>query len=376
MNNAKAKAAFGERVAAWVWNHRRTGILACLGLTLLAGWFAKDVRVDNAIDIWFVADDPALVAYRDFQERFGNDEIVVVAFHDADGILDADGLRLVRRATRALAAVDGVARAESLATLPRLQASARGLEAVPVLPAGTISPKAAGALRDAITADPTLAGRLVSPDRTTALVLAHMASLTDMDSRRAAIIADMDATLQDLGAPYRMLGIGVIYEALNRLSMVDSGVLIVAAYGLTALLLWLLYGRVAPTLVTLGVVGAAVIWTMGAYRQLHPYPAPCRAAPPGRQPPGQGGRGRRSHVPPLPVHDADHQRRLRRAGRIAHAGDPRPGDIFGRRPDRRLRADHSLLHLGAGMGAGRTRGHSEIPDRGRHRMDGQSRTGA
>jgi predicted RND superfamily exporter protein len=265
MNNAKAKAAFGERVAAWVWNHRRTGILACLGLTLLAGWFAKDVRVDNAIDIWFVADDPALVAYRDFQERFGNDEIVVVAFHDADGILDADGLRLVRRATRALAAVDGVARAESLATLPRLQASARGLEAVPVLPAGTISPKAAGALRDAITADPTLAGRLVSPDRTTALVLAHMASLTDMDSRRAAIIADMDATLQDLGAPYRMLGIGVIYEALNRLSMVDSGVLIVAAYGLTALLLWLLYGRVAPTLVTLGVVGAAVIWTMGAY---------------------------------------------------------------------------------------------------------------
>jgi len=265
MTSEMAKTAFGERVAAWVWEHRRTGILACLGLTLLAGWFAKDVRVDNAIDIWFVADDPALVAYRDFQERFGNDEIVVVAFHDTEGILDADGLRLIRRATHALAAVDGVARAESLATLPRLQASARGLEAVPVLPAGPILPKTAGAFRDAITADPTLAGRLVSPDRTTAVVLAHMASLTDMDSRRAAIIADMDEVLQDLGAPYRMLGIGVIYEALNRLSTVDSGILIVAAYGLTALLLWLLYGRMAPTLVTLGVVGAAVIWTMGAY---------------------------------------------------------------------------------------------------------------
>jgi predicted RND superfamily exporter protein len=255
----------GERVAWWVLRNPWPCLLAGLCLTLLAGWHAKDLQVDNAIGIWFAADDPGLIAYRDFQQRFGNDEIVVVAFHDSQGTLNPRVLHLVQRASRALAAVDGVAWVDSLATLPRLRASRRGLEAVPLLAAEPPTAAQADALRDAIEDAPRLASRLVSADRTTTVVLAQMETLADMDDRRATIIADMNAALEALGVPYRMIGIGVIYQALNQLSTVDSGVLIVAAYFLTACLLWLFYGRLTPTLVTLAVVGTAVVWTMGAY---------------------------------------------------------------------------------------------------------------
>ena len=97
----------GERLVSWVWRHRWSCLVACLCLSLLAGWQAKDLRVDNAIEIWFADDDPSLIAYRDFQQRFGNDEVVVVAFHDPQGILNPRSLRLVQRASRALAAIDG-----------------------------------------------------------------------------------------------------------------------------------------------------------------------------------------------------------------------------------------------------------------------------
>ena len=255
----------GERIVSWVWRHSWSCLLASLFLTLFAGWQAMNLQVDNAIDIWFADDDPSLVAYHDFQRRFGNDEVVVVAFHDPQGILNAGGLHLVQRASRALAAVDGVAGIESLATLTQPRAGANGLEAAALFPAGPPTPAQARTLRDVIATAPALAGRLISADLTTTVILARMETLADMDNRRAGIIADMDAALKALGAPFRMIGIGVIYAALNRLSTVDSAVLIVAAYGLTALLLWLFYGRLAPTLVTLAVVGTAVVWTMGAY---------------------------------------------------------------------------------------------------------------
>ena len=45
----------------------------------LSGWAALGVGVDNAVEIWFVDDDPALLAYQSFQEEFGNDEVVAIA---------------------------------------------------------------------------------------------------------------------------------------------------------------------------------------------------------------------------------------------------------------------------------------------------------
>ena len=70
--------------------------------TILAGVAASGVGVDNAVHIWFVDDDPALLAYQDFQEEFGNDEVVVIGVEGASGqALDAAGWRRLRHSPMA-----------------------------------------------------------------------------------------------------------------------------------------------------------------------------------------------------------------------------------------------------------------------------------
>ena len=68
-----------QAIVGWVQRHRWPMLLLVVGLSIASVWGAMKVGVDNAVDIWFPGDDPALEAYRGFQQTFGNDEVVIVA---------------------------------------------------------------------------------------------------------------------------------------------------------------------------------------------------------------------------------------------------------------------------------------------------------
>lgn len=45
------------------------------------------MAVDNSLRIWLLEGDPALRSYRAFQQRFGNDEVVIIAVRDSAATL-------------------------------------------------------------------------------------------------------------------------------------------------------------------------------------------------------------------------------------------------------------------------------------------------
>ena len=127
-----------ECIIGWIWDRRWPLAAFCALITMFAGWQAAKVGVDNSLKIWFVEDNPHLVAYRKFQERFGNDEVVVIAVHKPDGIATHDGLALLRRVEAVLSRVDGVASVVSIANhidatfaKDQLTAALSGLRAPP-----------------------------------------------------------------------------------------------------------------------------------------------------------------------------------------------------------------------------------------------------
>ena len=250
-----------EQVVAWLFDRRWALALALLGLTALAVLPAMRVGVENRLEVWFLDDDPALASYRAFQEAFGGEETVVVALHREEGVLDAEGQRLLVEATRALQGVPGVHEVRSLATVPQVETGPAGLKVAPLLPAAEVEDTEA--LRARILADAQLVGRLVSADGRTGLLLVRLEALPDLDARRPELLAALEARLQALKVEYHLGGNGVVYAALNQASTVDSAALLGAAYVLMALLLWGVYRRVGPVLVTLGAVLMAVVWTVG-----------------------------------------------------------------------------------------------------------------
>ena len=77
--------------------------------------------------------------------------------------------------------------------------------------------------------------------------------------------AESDRVLQGTDVQRHRAGVGVILHALNKASTQDSILVLLAANILIFLLLWAFFRRVAPVLLTLGVVGVATVWLMGAY---------------------------------------------------------------------------------------------------------------
>ena len=118
---------------------------------------------------------------------------------------------------------------------------------------------------DSVLEDPLLAGTLVNRTGDTALVLAWMESMGDIDARRDAILADLRAQVAETGETVHYAGMGVIYAALNQASTVDSQVFIGASYLVIVGLLLVLFRRVGPVVLTMTVVGLAAIWLMGLY---------------------------------------------------------------------------------------------------------------
>ena len=83
--------------ADWLMDKRRVVFYVSIGLILFFGFFTKNLRMDNSVSIWFLDDDPAFMAYKEFQDKFGNDDVVTLFFSSPEGIFTRENLSLVHQ---------------------------------------------------------------------------------------------------------------------------------------------------------------------------------------------------------------------------------------------------------------------------------------
>ncbi len=256
---ANATEGFVDRLLRLRW--LLIGLVCLLSALSLVG--ASKLGVDNALGIWFVDGDPALEAYDAFQETFGNDEVVVITVHQQGGVLDEAGMARVAKVGELAQGVEGIDRVLSLATIDQIRSGEDWLEV-----AKLYQPPLGTDFAASVLDDPLLVGKLVNANGDTALVLAWMESMGDIDAKRDAILADLRGQLEQAGESPHYAGMGVVYAALNQASTVDSQVFIGASYLVIVGLLLFLFRRVGPVVLTMLVVGLAAAWLMGLYGAL------------------------------------------------------------------------------------------------------------
>ncbi len=74
------------RFSALVYDHKYFGLLFILFLTIALASRLSTLHIDTRDEGFFHKDDPALVAYNDFKDQFGQDEIFIVAVQPAQGL--------------------------------------------------------------------------------------------------------------------------------------------------------------------------------------------------------------------------------------------------------------------------------------------------
>ena len=159
-----------DRFADWVLGHRRVVAVALVLLTVLAAAGIYDpirrvarIRIDPSLNEMLPADDPARLFYEELLERFGSDDVVLIALR-SESLFTPSGLETLVSTTEALAQAEGVHHVDGLATAIRLRSVEGDLEIDGYFDSPVRDAEAALRLRGEVLADPLRAGTFVSRD--------------------------------------------------------------------------------------------------------------------------------------------------------------------------------------------------------------------
>jgi uncharacterized protein len=238
---------------------RRRLALVVLGLFVLAMMPGanRSAVPDNALTVWFLESDPQLQAYDEFQESFGNDEVVLLMVEPPGGVLSEPGRALIGEVSAALEQIEGVERVHSILSARDVWRIEDGIRFGAATEAGL----------DRLVDNPLFEGRFLSEDGTLAMLWVQMAVMGDFDARRDAIVTEVAEVADEvLGSHEHALGgIGIIYSGLNLITQHDFGLFLGLGYLVIFVVLGWLFRSWRLVLATIGVVTVGTLVALGVY---------------------------------------------------------------------------------------------------------------
>ncbi len=238
--------------------------LIFLGAIGLWPSFKQALEVDNSLQAWFIKEDPALEAYFDFQENFGNDELVFLVYESPQSALSLEDFQSLKNLEKALESHPDVADVISPFDLRLAPQSIFQNQ-------GPIWLKMDGQEREEIQknidAEPFYKDQFFDSNTKALKFLIRLALPPDFEERRAEILQDIYAISDDyIDADQAYFGgLAVIYEAMNSLSKKDFSRFLGIGYLLMFVLIGLIYRSWQYIVYALATIGLATYFTLGIY---------------------------------------------------------------------------------------------------------------
>jgi len=193
----------------WITHHPRQVLATCLLLTIPLGWFFIHQEHENHVDIYFEKDNPNLVFYKEFQKRYGNEELAAIVF-TRDTIFTKETLTFIRTLSDKLKRLDGVQRVFSLAESEEAVGKGNTVTFRPIIPEGELTPEKVTEARKRALSHPTIVNQQVSENGKTAAILIEIESLKNIEKynalqrirKTARDISDSRYNLYFAGVPF------------------------------------------------------------------------------------------------------------------------------------------------------------------------------
>ena len=253
--------SFGEAVVRYR--------ILCLGLatvlTVASSFLAVKVTFDSDIEGWFLENDPSLVVYHEFLERFEGDEYVLLVVEGED-VFSPEILRSVDSLTRAAGGLDSIHRVRSLTNIKVplvVEDDMRVDKLIPILPE---TEDEARAVREKALANTLVRNFLVSGDgRASAVAFELKGRDLDFDKKVEVVSAIEElGNKQEWGDARILLAGGpVLDRAFFEYSKRDFSLMGPLAFLMVIGILFLLFRNIVMTLVPIAVVTLTLIWTFG-----------------------------------------------------------------------------------------------------------------
>ncbi|MBI5551839.1 MAG: MMPL family transporter [Desulfobacterales bacterium] len=241
-------------------------ILILLLLTIPFGYFFLHKSFFNNVRLYFDSDDPAIVAYEQFQETYGNEEVAIIVLH-AEDIFTAKILGMVRDISSMAKTSEGVQRVFSLTEATEAVGQGDAIAFEPLIPQDPLDAEGLKAVRAHLLQKEFVTQTLVSKTGDTTAIVLELERIASAETKGAILnrittqaeeIVGGDARLYFSGTPF------VEYE-INALTQRDDKVFTPIVIGLIFIMALLSIKRLSLSLLCIVNLFITLVWMVGLF---------------------------------------------------------------------------------------------------------------
>jgi len=254
--------------ANWIYKYRWYVLILSLAAVISVGQAASRLVFDSSYRMWFDKHDPNLKAYDAFENTFGSDDAILIAFKDKNGIFTNKALESIKRITDELWKTTRVVKVDSLTNFQWTHGEDDDLLVEDLVPDLPLSEKVLAYKKAIALKEKRINGLLLSKDATTSQIVAKLqvetnpASTHYMQVRRAVekIIRDEHVLT---GYDYYIQGGPIVDTSFKIYSEQDMKTMIPILFCLVTVILVILFRSAGGTVLPMLVVGFSIMLTMG-----------------------------------------------------------------------------------------------------------------
>lgn len=232
---------FREKIADVLINRKWLVLTILIVLTLGLSIFIKNLKIDNSLECWFLKNDPTLINYNEFKKIYGNDEIISVWIKPAGNEFNREFVTQIYDVSQALEKNPMVKRVVSISKAPYMDMQNNELIVEDLVKERPDEHFQFETLKNKIESTPLWNKILFNKDKTATMMLIEPVASPDMDLQRPQILSFVKNSL--IGFDYKLAGMGVMYDELNKISLNDSSLFTTLSFILLLVTLCFLFRR-------------------------------------------------------------------------------------------------------------------------------------
>ena len=247
-------------------------LVILIGLTVLIGFQLPNLRMETDAESMIPQNHPAIIYNDQAEEIFGIQDAVIIGIvnETPGGIFNLGTLRLVKRVTEKLAALDGVVAVTdddvmSLATIDNISGTDFGFEVSPFMEEVPESPSEIAALKKMIYKNDMYVGSVISEDGTATAIYAELENGLENRIRTYRQVKALIAEEMANGGPEKIYIAGrpVLEVTFGEYMAEDMQKMMPLVTIVVILVLFITFRSLAGVLLPFSVVMGSVIWAMG-----------------------------------------------------------------------------------------------------------------
>lgn len=228
----------------WMLRHPSLALVLLTLLVVLPGPVLLQVDFNNAPEIYFPEDAPAVVFDRELREHFPQDQVIVALF-SGEGVYQTEFLQRIGALSQALAAAPAVERVLSVTTLDHIRATPAGFSVEPLIDPRELDSRTPEAWRTRALEDRFAPG-LVVADSGEAIALVVRPHALDNSLQRLQLEQLLRAGIAEHGLADDLSAVAghiALDVAQLRAMLTDLALLVPGTMTIGLLLLWWLFRR-------------------------------------------------------------------------------------------------------------------------------------